>query len=86
MTKLEEKLIELGYTHRYDSYRQRSEFFKSIKFSEYYIRITHRLDINIITESEISTMYVITSQQDIDNLQQAFNQLQSDLKELKEYE
>ena len=86
MTKLEEKLIGLGYIHRYNPHHQLTEFFKNIRFSEYCLRITHKLDLDIIIESEVSTMYAIQTQQDIDNLQQAYNILQSDLEVLKEYE
>lgn len=80
MTKLEQKLIELGY--------------KLVLGLPCYEKRTDKGNIEIIViKNEIRKAYirasaykVINSQQDIDNLQQAFNQLQSDLKELNEDE
>lgn len=82
MTKLEQKLVELGY-----------EFFGwNVKIKMYEKRIKYTI-INICTkEDKLLYKYCepinkhIKSQQDIDNLQQAFNQLQKDLEVLKEYE
>lgn len=78
MTKLEEKLIELGY------------------FAQFGIGYIKRINsfafcIHIMKDNQI--YYSINTfgkswldKQDIDNLQQAFNQLTKDLEELREYE
>ena len=84
MTKLEQKLIELGYDDRYDPHRQRVEFYKKMRLSNWWIRLTHIMDNDGIRESEMSTPLAIRSQQDIDDIQQAFNQLQKDLEVLKD--
>jgi hypothetical protein len=75
MTKLEQKLIELGYETNNSIYKY---WFKGqIVIQTFYGNVENYY---IICPNNIHR------QQDIDNLQQAFNQLQSDLKELKEYE
>ena len=75
MTKLEQKLIELGYETNNSIYKY---WFKGqIVIQTFYGRLENYY---IICPNNIHR------QQDIDNLQQAFNQLQNDLKELKEYE
>lgn len=78
MTKLEEKLIELGY-----------EFYGwNVKIKIYKKCIKHTI-ISISTkENKLLYKYcepkkIIKTQQDIDNLQQAFDVLQNDLKILK---
>ena len=74
MVKLEEKLIELGYiNHIY--YWSKNMWVNNQTFVV--VQISKDLTGTIGN-------CVIKSQQDIDNLQQAFNQLQLDLKELKE--
>lgn len=83
MTKLEQKLIELGYKDHRKTHPSFNDFFK---FYDDYMLVIY-LNENVIIDYEIavfSTKY--KSQQDIDNLQQAFNQLQNDLKELKQVE
>lgn len=80
MTKLEQKLLELGYENTYRDTRYIKQ-----KISHFRTIISLEKDKQKIEESFIEYDYVET-QQDIDNLQQAFNQLQDDLKELKEYE
>ena len=85
MTKLEEKLIELEYEC----------YGLSLNGYCYNKRFNGRIDLKIIYDktyrNRINGWKVnyypvsVTSQQDIDNLQQAFNQLQKDLKVLKEY-
>lgn len=83
MTKLEQKLLELGY----EVYINNSLVCTAIQFSKYYGN--HRLDIfyNSIKEvcfGERIVPYAFCSKQSyIDNLQQAFNILQNDLKELE---
>lgn len=75
MTKLEEKLVELGYENVYANvYLKRLNSIYSISFEVYsnvYFYNTYR---------EIKTF---KTQQDIDNLQLAFNVMQKDLEELK---
>lgn len=80
MTKLEEKLIELGYEYKpfmFDPDRT-------------YIKYMNRCKIVIDTrDGRVKGRYIqhtIFYQQDIDNLQQAFNVMQKDLEELKKYE
>ena len=82
MTKLEEKLIELGYKLKFDTY--------------YALYVKHfkgcTIVLNILKEQNnriacyIDKMVPIYNQQDIDNLQLAYNELQKDLEALKEYE
>lgn len=84
MTKLEEKLIELGYEHRYDPTAQKVEYFKSMRVSNRWIRLVVVIDIDRIIRNCVANCIDIKSQQDIDNLQQAFNVLQKDLEVLKE--
>lgn len=71
MTKIEEKLIELGYETNCEVYKI---WFKgNIQIITFYGRI----------EDYVITPNTIHNQQDIDNLQQAFNTLQQDLEVLK---
>ena len=77
MTKLEEKFVELGY-----------EPFDSITFDKHYNSdLLIRINSKELTGRVFARcLYSFKSQQDIDILQQAFNQLQKDLEVLKEYE
>ena len=80
MTKLEEKLVELGYKPYYRCYE----------------KIVGKISIFVEPFDELFTkihkMYVyddtqyIKRQEQIDNLQQAFNEMQKDLEILKECE
>lgn len=79
MTKLEQKLLELGYAQ-----------FANIKTyfqKEFNCALSKVIVLNDqLTEvkgHKISLYGVIRTQQDIDNLQQAFNEMQKDLEELK---
>ncbi len=85
MTKLEEKLIELGYVkNRQMSYEYETYYFRNFdSFINLYINV--EVD-GYITHSYVQAFDTYAYQEQIDNLQQAFNQLQKDLKELKEYE
>lgn len=83
MTKLEEKLIQLGYKSYYTSL--------NLEHQRYYKQFSNVIGINItikygkITISNIEYVkHLFYNQQDIDNLQLAYNQLQSDLEELKQ--
>lgn len=82
MTKLEQKLIELDY----------KKWLLGNDDIQYYHKLTDEVEIEIhIKNGTILNYYVyqrrsIFKQEQIDNLQQAFNQLQSDLKELNQIE
>lgn len=87
MTKLEQKLIQLGY--ELDDWLSWS--FTNVAYSKKYEH--HKIVIYVYREDKVFykgqrvlPLTYYNNQQDIDNLQQAFNQLQNDLKELKEYE
>ena len=79
MPKLEQKLIELGYTKKFDYYYQR---YDKLKYG-FFIKI----EIITIEGKKTLNPYIsncyIGKQQDIDNLQQAFNEMQKDLEILK---
>lgn len=75
MTKLEEKLIELGY--------KQEEYLHFIYFkyiNDFYVFINSR---NLNKYGVERFMKTYSKQKDIDNLQQAFNELQRDLEILK---
>ena len=86
MTKLEEKLIELGY--ELDDWLSWS--FTNVVYSKKYER--HNIVIYVNKETitikchRIIPIAFYNEQQDINDLQQAFNQLQQDLEVLNEYE
>ena len=82
MTKLEQKLIELGYKTAVDTNNVILGI-KQVNKSDLVIKISSK---NKIEKYIWSYTRYFETQKDIDNLQQAFNQLQNDLKELKEYE
>ena len=78
MTKLEQKLIELGYK-RTGCFN----FIKNVLSNSLLIKLD--ADRKKILETYVDYYAVgVSYQWQIDNLQQAFNQLQNDLKELKE--
>ena len=76
MTKLEEKLIELDYMLETHTYIKRLK--GNIALCIY---VTPK---RLIGGVEYDTFFMYKNQ--INNLQQAFNQLQKDLEVLKEYE
>ena len=83
MTKLEEKLIELGYEHHENYYSHRLYIKKHLDTNDF---ITIRLskDRTKISNAYIDyDSYYFTNQKQINNLQLAFNELQKDLEELK---
>ena len=86
MTKLEQKLIELGYEVGYEEWDENKEYLIGCKYG---INKCCTIDIRyrkgIFFDAYLYRPY-FTSQQDIDNLQQAFNQLQQDLEVLKDEE
>ena len=82
MTKLEEKLIELGYVegifqNRYIKYYQQTDN---------YILVQLYSDRKKVKSSSLYCGMAIYKQKDIETLQQAFNEMQKDLEVLKEYE
>ena len=85
MTKLEEKLIMLGYENCGENpYIYKCKWFK--KFFKYgtEIRITMSENKKGIANYVVHTdSYSFTRQNYIDNLQLAYNQLQKDLEELR---
>ena len=85
MTKLEQKLIELGYKlNLMWCYYGRSCYEKECNFHTlqiYLNKITGKISISRVISN---TYYEV--QLGIDYLQQAFNQLEQDLEVLKEYE
>lgn len=81
MTKLEEKLIELGY-EQYVTLKHL--YLKNIDNARILLWL-NKSHTNITKDSGVlknESIYV-RKQQDIDNLQQAFNVMQRDLEELK---
>ena len=90
MTKLEEKLIELGYERKEFLYVW---FCKRITLNDLNFYIVISIKDNKITNyrvyiNTIGNQYIpiITDQHEIDTLQQTFNIMQKDLEVLREYE
>lgn len=82
MTKLEEKLIELGYEQYGDTRLYSKNFLETDK--EIVIVLNYeRNEINIYKVFCPSSFY---KQEQMNNLQQAFNEMQKDLEMLKKYE
>lgn len=78
MTKLEEKLLELGY--------EKSNIPRIYIKRIYCNNIQLTICGNTVLSPKIQTNNIVEYQWEIDNLQQAFNELQKDLEELKKYE
>ena len=75
MTKLEQKLIQLGYE---------KEEYNGIIYFKYVDRCYLFINSHNLKKYGVEChMMTYTEQRHIDNLQQAYNQLQSDLKELE---
>ena len=83
MTKLEEKLIQLGYEKISHNYMTRLTRYKK-EFAFSYINF-HIRDNEIVMYG-VSPTCDYQTQYEIDDLQEALDQLQKDLEELKEYE
>ena len=81
MTKLEEKLKELGYELFYIT----NLYQYGKRFNMGYITILTDTENKQIIRSFIAPI-AITNQRNIDSLQQAFNEMQKDLEELRKYE
>lgn len=82
MTKLEQKIKELGYgksifDHRHIKYNKETDNYILIQLSE---------SNNSITFYSFGYQNAFITQQDIDNLQETFNEMQKDLEVLKDYE
>lgn len=76
MTDKEQKLIELGYDSSTPTIRSRCEYTKEIKFNNkpYYIYVF--VDKHTFEVCDIG----ISNQQDINDLQDVFNQIQDELR------
>lgn len=85
MSRLEDKLIELGYEKREVSYQNnniyRTKYIKSVNNVAY-------IEINVYENYTyfVRNEYAISNQSMIDKIQQAFNEMQKDLEILKECE
>lgn len=83
MTKLEQKLIKLGYekiSHNYMTKLTRYKKDFDFAYIHFFIRNNEIVMYGACANCDYQEQY------ELDNLQQAFNKLQNDLKELKEYE
>lgn len=83
-TKLEQKLLELGYKHYYKSYNEQSYFF-SKDVNDWQIVISCDYKITKIKTYYITKMRV-GDMWELDLGKETFNQLQNDLEVLREYE
>lgn len=91
MTKLEEKLIQLGYYKKSEHYSEHYEN-HSRKLTIYHKDVTEFVFIEFRIFDPRCTRkyrgrvvpYEVETQEDINEIQQAFNQLQKDLEVLKE--
>lgn len=82
ISKLEEKLNELGYELKYE--RENTTIYKKdYKYYEFQIEIIENVVVDGCLENQCDVFFI---QQDIDNLQQAFNVLQNDLEKLRQIE
>ena len=80
MTKLEEKLLQLGYRGWFIERDRASYYTKVIDEVEIAISIAN----NKVGYCDVAPRRNIFKQSQIDNIQQAFNQLQKDLEVLKD--
>lgn len=83
MNKLEQKLIELGYKYDLSHYVYTKEYQLD---TDNKIMIVLNSDRTTIQNSRVYCLSPYFKQQDIDNLQLAYNEMQKDLEVLKEYE
>ena len=87
MTKLEEKLLKLGYKkcHSRDyNFEGLTSYLKLIPNNHIVIFVNK--ESGCIDYHKVIPFHDFQIQEDIDNLQQAFNEMQKDLEVLKEYE
>ena len=89
MSRLEKKLKELGY-HKYQTIYYQDDDKPYIGFKKQYCyRATIHIELydNKLDTYNVTTEYeYFTKQQAIDNLQQAFNEMQKDLEVLRNVE
>lgn len=84
MTKLEQKLVELGYVYQNDF-----NYYKWIEFEGAFPPIEINAWLNIKQKKcklVVLPNRAIETQEQLDNIQQAFNEMQRDLEILKECE
>lgn len=81
MTKLEEKLIELEYKYDLSHYVYTKEYQLD---TDNKIMIVLNSDRTTIQNSRVYCLSPYFKQQDIDNLQQAYNEMQKDLEVLEQ--
>ena len=88
MSRLEEKLIELGYRFIEDYFTGGTQKFcqKEIVKNDVIIGIYTNKEKTKIEDYEVEGYIFIDTQQQIDNLQQAFNEMQKDLEVLRNVE
>ena len=88
MERLEKKLQELGYRFIEDYFTGGTQKFcqKEIVKNDVIIGIYTNKEKTKIEDYEVEGYICIDTQQQIDNLQQAFNEMQKDLAILKEIE
>lgn len=80
MTKLEEKLIELGYCYSFDN--SEGYLYCKVHNKKYIFNVLLSYSKRRIENYDMSSVYDFHSQEDIDNLQQPFNEFQKDLQKL----
>ena len=90
MTKLEEKLIELGYEIKESMVKDRKFCFKKLEDSFITVYTNEKITKVVSEESYVNCIdtrfYLKDYEKRSNNLQQAYNQLQKDLEVLKKYE
>lgn len=90
MTKLEEKLVELGYEVQESMREDRKFCFKKLEYSFITIYTNEKITKVFSKESYVSCIdtrfYLKDYEKRSNDLQLAFNVLQNDLEVLKEYE
>ena len=88
MTKLEEKIIELGYVKDFEIHSKKVLiFFRKSKWNFASIQIVIDKNTNEIWKYQVDFEdKLITYYREFDDIEQAFNVMQKDLEELKKYD
>lgn len=88
MTKLEEKLIELGYKRDFEIHSKKILiFFRKSKWVFASIQIVIDKELNEVWKYQVDIEdKIITYYRQADDIQQAFNEMEKDLEELRKYE
>ena len=87
MSRLEEKLAVLGYRKRYEPYFYKEITLNSLLFCIYIFIEDNKIFVAKMSIADENIAYpTVETQQDIDNIQQAFNEMQKDFEVLKKYE